>query len=118
MSRRGVEQETSSAGCLVTGIASVVLPVVLFLLLAWPFGLYGFEVKTEVLLATGCIVALVFAAILGFLGQSPLDGAIKVACMSPGLLLADFGGPWLGVAGVALFSGALAVFILSCLPKG
>ncbi len=64
MSRRGVEQETSSAGCLVTGIASVVLPVVLF------------------------------------------------------LLLADFGGPWLGVAGVALFSGALAVFILSCLPKG
>ena len=117
MSRRGFEEETSSAGCLVTGIAGLILPIVLCLLIAWPFGLYGVAVGLDVLLTTGCVVSLVFALILGFLGETVLDGAIKLACMSPGLLLANFDDPWFGIAGVAVFSGALSVFLLRLVPR-
>ena len=117
MSRRGFEEETSSAGCLLTGIAGLVLPVGLCLLIAWLFGFFSIEAGAKVLLITGCVIALVFAIVLGFLGETPLDGAMKAAWMSPGLMLANLDDPWYGITGVALFAGALAVFLLRCLPK-
>ncbi len=117
MARRPVQEETSSAGCLITGIAGLVLPPLVFVLLAWPFGLFGYDVVLQVFITTGCVLALVFALILGFLGDSLVDGALKIACLSPCLWLPQYGDPWLAVGGVALFSAALAVFVMRLIPK-
>ncbi len=71
----------------------------------------------QVFITTGCVHALLFALTPGFLGDSLVNGAIKIACLSPCLWLPQYGDPWLAVSGVALFSAALAVFVMRLIPR-
>ena len=98
------------------GVAAPVLPVILFLLIAWPHDYFEMEVGGDVMLTSGAFIAVVFALAIGFFGESLLGDAIKAAMMSPGLLLPIYH-PWLGIGGIAVFSGALSVMLLRLLRQ-